>query len=78
MGKALRWCAMGAQRTLRRRDTDVTKELEHDILFGRLGLRERLVDCDIIARLHVTRHQVSQALGELTRTIRHGIGDWLA
>lgn len=54
------------QKREKRIDT-VVGELEHDILFGRLEPRERLVEDDIIARLGATRHQVRQALVELER-----------
>lgn len=52
---------------MRNVDVDVVESLEHDILFGRLQPRERLVEDDIIARLAVTRHQVRQALVELEK-----------
>lgn len=52
---------------MRNAETDVVEILEHDILFGRLQPRERLVEDDIITRLDVTRHQVRQALHELEK-----------
>ena len=50
-----------------RSNKDIVQILEHDILFGRLQPRERLVEDDIIARLKVSRHQVRQALQELEK-----------
>jgi DNA-binding GntR family transcriptional regulator len=40
--------------------------LEEDIVLGRLHPRERLVEDDLIARFGASRHQVRQALVELT------------
>jgi DNA-binding GntR family transcriptional regulator len=48
-------------------EIDLVEELEHEILFGKLQPRERLVEDDIIARHHTTRHQVRQALVELEK-----------
>lgn len=48
-------------------DIDIVEALEHQILFGRLQPRERLVEDDIIARHETTRHQVRQALVELEK-----------
>ena len=46
---------------------EVARQLEEDILFGRLAPGARLVEDVLIARFDATRHQVRQALVELER-----------
>lgn len=46
---------------------DVVRQLEFDILFGRLKPRERLVEDVLMQRLHANRYVIRQALIELER-----------
>jgi DNA-binding GntR family transcriptional regulator len=65
------------RRTLRARGTatataetttrEVVRQLEFDILFGRLKPRERLIEDQLMQRLRAKRHVVRQALAELER-----------
>lgn len=43
----------------------IVKQLEEDIVFGRLRPRERLIEEDLVARFAVKRHGIRQALVEL-------------
>ena len=47
---------------------DLAKLLGDDIIFGRLAPGTRLIEDNLIARFHVTRHFVRQAFVELERT----------
>lgn len=47
--------------------TKIIAALEEDILFGRLRMRERLTEDELIERFGATRHVVRQALVELER-----------
>lgn len=44
---------------------DIAERLEEEIVFGYLHARERLIEDELCARFHVTRHVVRQALTEL-------------